>query len=90
VRFAAPLSRALKASWISDELILAEMGIRMSSQEKLALESSIIENLNNLHVDILKEYKCSQEESGNLLTWKLSYYASILDSKRTRITYEVS
>ena len=90
LRTAAPSSRALVASWIRVELDFERCRDSLDPEEKIAFETHISINLNTVPSGYcLKDFEDDADEKGLLLSWKGSYIASILDSRRTQITYEV-
>ena len=84
-REAAPISTLLREEQISLE---SQLTFCESDAERLSLSEQILKNINtpqivtSLHLQFF-------EEQGKLLSWRESYIASIIDSFRCSITYNV-
>ena len=84
-RAAAPVSHVIRGRQIQLENKLRECMDEKGSDDISAQVSANIATKVTVDDDLLKEFK----DEGTLLTWRESYIASIVDSTRTCINYEV-
>ena len=91
-RKAAPISHVLREQQIETENRLREISLTpassLRSSEFSQLVQTIVSNIRTPR-EVSAEDRARFEEEGRLLTWRQSYLASLEDSRRTCITYEV-
>ena len=95
-RCAAPLSQAVRMIWIGDEALLeASNCIGTIPLELVKLYQNRMSSAMHVGVSddtqtpIWTKYEKMAKSAGVLLTWRESYIASLKDSRRRHITYEV-